>query len=94
LNSDEVIFHPTNFNQIFALPRGGGTIHEIGQNLWEALDWICGSGTLTRAFKNRSFKPLDSRVKKPSPKAIDVREVRAAGGWDAYQRLKKGQKKN
>jgi len=94
LNGDEVVFHPTAPNQIFVLPRGGGIIHEIGRDLFEALDWLCGSGILTKAVKNRSFKPFDSRAKlKPSPKAIDVREVRKAGGWEAYQRQMKAQKK-
>ncbi len=77
LNGDELIFHPSEPNRLFVLPREDEVIFEAGESLTEAVQWLCGSGKLTRRFKPREFEPFDSRTlqqKVPSESATPRKE--------------------
>ena len=70
MNGDELVFHPSRPGHLFVLPRHKQTIYEAGTDLLGAVDWMCSSGKLTKAFKEREFEPFDSR--KEAPKAAGV----------------------
>lgn len=61
LDGDELIFHPSEPDAIWVLPRNSEQASQIGTGLWEALEWLCSSGVLTEAFAERNFDPFDSR---------------------------------
>jgi hypothetical protein len=61
VNGDELVFHPVRPRELFVLPRSGGKTTVPGTELLSAVDWMCSSGKLTRAFKERQFEPFDSR---------------------------------
>ena len=61
LDGDELIVHPDIPDRIYVLPRNSEDIHVAGDGLHEAIEWLCGSGTLTAAFDERVFEPFDSR---------------------------------
>jgi hypothetical protein len=63
LQGDELVFHPGRPSQLFVLPRGGNTVYRAGPDLLTAVDWMCSSGQLTKAFTERNFEPCDSRRK-------------------------------
>jgi hypothetical protein len=62
LNGDELIFHPSNPDRLIVLPRDKEVIFEAGENLTEALEWLCGSGKVTQQFSASEFEPFDSRT--------------------------------
>ncbi|HEX8396414.1 MAG TPA: SMI1/KNR4 family protein [Pyrinomonadaceae bacterium] len=41
---DVVIFHPSNPNELFALPNGDDISYKIGSNLYEAFEWLSDYG--------------------------------------------------
>jgi hypothetical protein len=45
-NGDELIFHPSQPNKLYLLPRDSGQIFEPGSGLDEAIEWILHSGVL------------------------------------------------
>jgi predicted DNA-binding WGR domain protein len=57
LQGDELIFHPEEPDRLLVLPRHKEKIFVAGSTLLEAVEWLCGSGKLTRRFKEREFKP-------------------------------------
>ena len=61
LDGDELIVHPSNPERVYVLPRHSEDIHIAGDGLPAAIEWLCGSGTLTEAFPERNFEPFDSR---------------------------------
>lgn len=61
VNGDELVFHPTRPEQVFALPRGGEQAMLTGKDLLSALEWICTSGELCDPIAGRDFEPFDSR---------------------------------
>jgi predicted DNA-binding WGR domain protein len=61
LQGDELLFHPEEPNRLFVLPRYKENIFVAGSTLLEAVEWMCGSGKLTRRFQEREFKPFESR---------------------------------
>jgi hypothetical protein len=61
LDGDELIVHPDTPERIFVLPRNSENIYVAGDGLPAAIDWLCGSGKLTRTFRERNFEPFDSR---------------------------------
>jgi hypothetical protein len=61
VNGDELVFHPTRPNRLFILPRDSEKIFEAGADLWAAVEWMCQSGKLVKAFGERNFAPFDSR---------------------------------
>lgn len=60
---DVIIFHPENNNELFLLPRHDDMLHNIGTNLYEAIDWLCisrhnpHSGSVGETHKQRYFIP-------------------------------------
>ena len=62
LDGDELIVHPSHPDRIYVLPRYSEEIFIAGENLPEAIEWLCSSGTLTEPFKERNFEPFDSRL--------------------------------
>lgn len=61
LDGDELIFHPSDPDEIWVLPRNSEQALRAGRGLWEALEWLCSSGVLTESFAERRFEPFDSR---------------------------------
>ena len=59
---DELVFHPCRPNHLFVLPRNSDRIFEPGEDLLSAIEWMCSSGKLCRAFKKREFEPFDTRL--------------------------------
>jgi hypothetical protein len=62
LNGDELIFHPSRSNRLLVLPRDDEMIFEAGANMFDAINWLCGSGKLTERFEPCDFEPFDSRL--------------------------------
>jgi hypothetical protein len=60
-DGDELIVHPDNPERVYVLPRDSDDIHVAGDGLPAAIEWLCGSGTLTQPFTERNFEPFDSR---------------------------------
>jgi hypothetical protein len=46
LNGDELIFHPQKPGAVYVLPRNDERIYLAGASIYEAIDWLCGSGVL------------------------------------------------
>jgi hypothetical protein len=61
LNGDELIFHPTRRGHLFVLPRDSEQVFEAGDNLLQAIEWMCRSGELIDEFPGLEFEPFDSR---------------------------------
>ncbi len=55
------MIHPGNPERVYVLPRHSEDIHIAGGGLLAAVEWLCGSGTLTEPFAERNFEPFDSR---------------------------------
>jgi hypothetical protein len=62
LNGDELIFHPSQSNRLLVLPHEDELIFEAGMNLFDAINWLCGSDKLTERFEPGDFEPFDSRL--------------------------------
>ncbi len=62
-DGDVIIFHPSNSNELFVLPRNDDMLHIIGKDLYEALDWLCTyrqnphSGSVGETHEKRYFVP-------------------------------------
>jgi hypothetical protein len=50
-NGDELIFHPSQPDKLYVLPRDSGQIFEPGSRLDEAIEWILHSGVLLSGFE-------------------------------------------
>lgn len=61
VDGDELIFHPSDPNDIWVLPRHSEQAMRSGRGLWQALEWLCSSGALTEPFAERQFHAFDSR---------------------------------
>lgn len=61
LDGDELIVHPGNPERVYVLPRYSAEIYIAGDGLPAAIEWLCGSGTLTEPFAERNFEPFDPR---------------------------------
>jgi hypothetical protein len=63
IDGDVIIFHPSNSNELFVLPRHDDMLHKIGDNLYEAIDWLCiyrhnpHSGSVGETHEKRYFVP-------------------------------------
>jgi hypothetical protein len=64
VNGDELVFHPGRPDRLFVLPRHRETVYEAGADLLAAVEWMCGSGKLTKRFAEREFEPFDTRKEK------------------------------
>lgn len=60
MDGDELIFHPSQPDRIFVLPRHYEHIPFVDGGLLAALHWLCTSGESTEAFDERDFEPFDS----------------------------------
>ncbi len=59
---DVVIFHPSNPTELFALPHEDDLSYRIGNNLYEAFDWLVAKGSeaaggIEESQKRRMFVP-------------------------------------
>jgi predicted DNA-binding WGR domain protein len=61
LQGDELLFHPEEPDRLLVLPRYKEIIFVAGSTMLEAVEWMCGSGKLTRRFHEREFKPFEAR---------------------------------
>lgn len=67
VDGDEILFHPSEPDIIYVLPREEGIVYRIGPSLFKkpgllkAIEWLCSSGKLTKKIKERNFEPFDSR---------------------------------
>jgi hypothetical protein len=65
VDGDVVVFHPTNSEELFVLPRNDDMLHRIGSNLYEAIDWLCvrrfnpHSGSVGETHEKRYFVPYN-----------------------------------
>jgi hypothetical protein len=66
VSGDELVFHPGKPDRLFALPRESEKIFDAGRDLLAAVEWMCGSGKLTKRFTERDFERFDSRKEKAS----------------------------
>ncbi|WP_010250888.1 SMI1/KNR4 family protein [Myroides injenensis] len=57
-DGDELIYYK---NKYYILPRYEEMIYSIGNNLNEAIKWLCSSNILTEAFTERNFEPFNSK---------------------------------
>ena len=63
VDGDVIIFHPSNSSELFVLPRHDDMLHQIGSNLYEAIDWLCvyrhnpHSGSVGETHERRYFVP-------------------------------------
>lgn len=55
-DGDEIILHN---NKYYILPRHSEIIYKLGENLEEAVAWLCTKGILTEPFKERDFEPFN-----------------------------------
>ena len=62
VDGDEIIFHPSDPDALWVLPRNADDAFKAGRGLWESLEWLCSSGILTQPFSERAFEPFDSRT--------------------------------
>lgn len=57
-DGDEVVFHPSEPEKIYVLPRHSEAVHIASESgLLKALEWLCSSGVITEAFTDRFFEP-------------------------------------
>lgn len=60
-DGDEIIFHPSEPEVFYVLPRYEENIYRVGPGLLGAMEWLCTAGKLTEPFEERNFEPFDSR---------------------------------
>ncbi|MCS7472471.1 hypothetical protein QK342_04245 [Myroides odoratimimus] len=41
------------------MPRHEENIYALGNNLYDAIEWLCTKGILTEAFPEREFEPFN-----------------------------------
>jgi hypothetical protein len=58
-DGDELVFHPSDRNRLYVLPRNEEKSFVAGTGLIQAIEWLCGSGVLTEAISQRDFEPFD-----------------------------------
>jgi len=58
---DELVFHPSAPDDLFALPAEEETIYRLGPGLLAAVGWVCTSGKLIEPITERDFVAFDSR---------------------------------
>ena len=62
LNGDELVYCPTKIDKLYILPRHDEFVFELNGSLYDAVEWMCSSGKLTRRFKKREFEPFTTRT--------------------------------
>jgi hypothetical protein len=62
VDGDELVFHPSDPEEVWVLPRHFDEAWTIGRGLWQALEWLCTAGILVEPFADRRFEPFDSRL--------------------------------
>ena len=78
LDGDTIVFHPSDPDTLYALPRHQDVVYRIGRGLDEAIDWLLTSGKLTRKIKKRLFEPHAYRKKRRYSLGLPYAEVRRA----------------
>jgi hypothetical protein len=69
-HGDVIIFHPSNADELFVLPRNDDMLHRIGSNLHEAIDWLCfsrhnpHSGSVGEMHEKQYFAPYNPLARK------------------------------
>jgi hypothetical protein len=54
-----VIFHPTNPEALYVLPRNEERIYQIGARFEDALEWLCTSGVISQPVASLYYEPFD-----------------------------------
>ena len=67
VDGDVIIFHPSKSDELFVLPRNDDMLYRIGNNLYEAIDWLCEyrrseTGSVGETHKRRYFVPWNRFV--------------------------------
>lgn len=57
-DGDELILYNSEY---YVLPRHSSMIYKLGENLEEAITWLCSTGILTEPFAERDFEPFDPK---------------------------------
>lgn len=62
VDGDVIIFHPSNSKELYVLPHSDDTLYKIGNNLYEAIDWLCvernfDTGGVGETHEQRYFVP-------------------------------------
>jgi hypothetical protein len=58
-SGDEVIFHPSNPEALYVLPRDQERIYRIGARFEDALEWLCISGVISQPVASLYYEPFD-----------------------------------
>ena len=58
MDGDELVVHPSSPELIYVLPRYQEAMFIAGNGLPSAIEWLCSSGVLTKAFEERNFEPF------------------------------------
>ena len=102
LGGDELVFHPSKPDRLYVLPHDGDDVFVVDGTLWDAVDWLCTSGTLTQPLRDFRFEPSAEssrreivaepapKLKRPTPGAGPPSrspEETLAAFWDAYTAL-------
>ena len=56
-DGDEVVFHPTEPDRLYILPRYSEKIYAVDGGVEAMVEWLCGSGVLTEKITSREFDP-------------------------------------
>ncbi|WP_165244099.1 SMI1/KNR4 family protein [Paludisphaera soli] len=62
LDGDEIVFHPSEPDRLYVLPHDDEEIHEAGDGLTAAIEWLLTAGVLTEPVDRRNFDPFDGRA--------------------------------
>ena len=81
LQGDDLLFHPRHTDRLFVLPREEGKVYVAGADLLSAVDWMCGSGKLTRRFKQTSNPSTAARSRPRRKTSSILRANRWTTSW-------------
>ena len=62
MDGDELVFHPSEPDRLYVLPRYDEMAYVAGEGLLAAIEWLLTSGKLTKKIKSRKFEPWDGKA--------------------------------
>jgi hypothetical protein len=63
MEGDEVIFHPSNPEALYLLPRDEERIYWMGARFEDALEWLCTSGVAIEPVASLYFQPFTPELR-------------------------------
>lgn len=60
MDGDEIVFHPSEPDRLYVLPRNEEKVYIAGDGLLQAIEWLLASGILTEPIESRTLEPFDS----------------------------------